>query len=98
MRLDKFLWFARLAKTRSVAQELIDTARLRIDGRVVERAAASVRVGDTLTFAMHGNVRVVRILALPVRRGPASEARRCYDDLAPLSPKNENVSHQAEDD
>lgn len=89
MRLDKYLWFARLAKTRGFAQEVAEARHLRIDGRVVDKAAAPVRVGNVLTFPLHGHVRVIRIEALPARRGPASEARGCYTDLA------ENVSQQA---
>ncbi|WP_394653491.1 RNA-binding S4 domain-containing protein [uncultured Sphingomonas sp.] len=92
IRLDKFLWFVRLAKTRSFAQEVAEARHLRIDGRVIEKAAACVRVGNTLTFPLHGRVRVIRVLALPVRRGPAPEAQACYADLA------ENVSQQAPGD
>jgi len=83
IRLDKFLWFARLTKSRTFAQEVAEARHLRIDGRVIDKAAAAVRVGDTLTFPMHGRVRVIRIAALPVRRGPAAEALSCYADLAP---------------
>lgn len=89
MRLDRFLWWARLAKTRSAAQAIAADGRLRIDGRLVDRAHAAVRVGDVLTYAAHGRVRVVRVAALPVRRGPAPEAQGCYADLAPA-----NVSQQ----
>ncbi|MGK6318952.1 RNA-binding S4 domain-containing protein [Sphingomonas sp. DT-204] len=81
MRLDKYLWFTRLARTRSFAQEVAEARHLRIDGRVVEKAAAQVRVGNVLTFPLHGRVRVIRIEALPARRGPASEAQGCYTDL-----------------
>jgi ribosome-associated heat shock protein Hsp15 len=81
MRLDRFLWFARLAKTRTVAQAIAADGRLRIDGRAVGRAHAAVRVGNVLTFVGNGTVRVVRIAALPLRRGPAPEARACYDDI-----------------
>lgn len=83
LRLDKFLWFARLAKTRSFAQEVADEGRVRIDGRTVDRAHVAVRVGNVLSFPLHGRVRVVRVEALPVRRGPSSEAQRCYSDLSP---------------
>lgn len=83
LRLDKFLWFARLAKTRSFAQEVAETGHLRIGGRVVDRSHAAVRVGDVLTFPLQGKVRVIRVAALPSRRGPASEARLCYADLSP---------------
>jgi ribosome-associated heat shock protein Hsp15 len=75
LRLDKFLWFARIVKTRSLAQSLAEQGRLRIGGRVVDRAHASVRIGDVLSFAVHGRVRVLRIEALPGRRGPPAEAR-----------------------
>ena len=81
MRLDRFLWFVRLAKTRDAAQALASEGRLRIDGRVVDRAHAPVRVGNVLTFAHHGRVRVLRVEALPARRGPAPEAQACYQEL-----------------
>jgi len=83
LRLDKYLWFARLAKTRSFAQDVAAAGHLRISGRTVDRAHALVRVGDVLSFPLHGRVRVIRIEALPARRGPAVEARRCYSDLSP---------------
>lgn len=83
LRLDKFLWFARLAKTRSFAQEVAEAGHMRISGRVVDRAHAPVRVGDVLSFPLHGRVRVIRVEALPVRRGPAAAARLCYCDLSP---------------
>jgi ribosome-associated heat shock protein Hsp15 len=80
LRLDKFLWFARIVKTRAQAQALAGDGRLRIDGRVVDRAHAPVRVGDVLSFALRGEVRVLRIEALPARRGPAPEARALYSE------------------
>ena len=84
LRLDKFLWFVRLAKTRSFAQEVAEKGRLRISGRVIDRAHAPVRVGDVLSFPLHGRVRVIRVLALPARRGPPAEAQECYEDLSPV--------------
>jgi ribosome-associated heat shock protein Hsp15 len=81
VRLDKFLWFARIVKTRALAQELVEKGRMRLSGRVVERAAAPVRVGDVLSFALRGNVRVIRVEALPIRRGPPAEARAFYSEL-----------------
>ena len=83
LRLDKFLWFARLVKTRSFAQEVAEAGHMRIDGRTVDRAHAPVRVGNVLSFPLQGRVRVIRVAALPARRGPASEARMCYEDLSP---------------
>ncbi|QDZ08544.1 RNA-binding S4 domain-containing protein [Sphingomonas panacisoli] len=84
MRLDKFLWFARIVKTRSFAQAMAEQGHLRIDGRPIDRAAAPVRIGNILTFATHrGEVRTIRIEALPVRRGPPTEASACFQDLTP---------------
>jgi ribosome-associated heat shock protein Hsp15 len=81
LRLDKFLWFARIVKTRALAQQMAEQGRLRIGGRLVDRAHAPVRVGDVLSFALRGAVRVIRIDALPARRGPPAEARSLYSDV-----------------
>ena len=81
MRLDRFLWFARITKTRSAAQAMASDGHLRLDGRAVDRAATPVRAGNILTLAQHGRVRVLRIEALPARRGPSAEARGCYEEL-----------------
>ncbi|GAA4215507.1 hypothetical protein GCM10022253_10210 [Sphingomonas endophytica] len=86
MRLDRYLWFARLAKTRDVAQALACDGHFRIDGRAVDRAHAPVRVGNILTFFHAGRVRVLRVEALPARRGPAPEAQGCYQELALSGP------------
>ena len=81
LRLDKFLWFARIVKTRALAQAMAEDGRLRLNGRVVDKAHAIVRVGDILGFARQGAVRVLKIEALPVRRGPPAEARALYSEL-----------------
>jgi ribosome-associated heat shock protein Hsp15 len=93
MRLDRFLWFARLAKTRGAAQAIATNHRLRINGRPIDRAHVAVRVGNVLTFLSNSTVRVIRIEALPLRRGPAPEARTCYTELT--ESLFENVSQQA---
>ena len=98
MRLDRFLWWVRIAKTRPVAQAIAADGHLRLDGRPVDRAHVAVRVGNILTFAAHGRVRVIRVAALPVRRGPAAEAQGCYEDLtegASAISDGANVSQQA---
>jgi ribosome-associated heat shock protein Hsp15 len=81
LRLDKFLWFARIVKTRGAAQALAEEGRIRLAGRVIDRAHAPVRVGDVLSFAQRGQVRVLRVEALPARRGPPAEARALYSEL-----------------
>lgn len=91
LRLDKFLWFARIVKTRALAQQLAEGGRLRIDGRVVDRAHAPVRVGDVLSFAVRGQVRVLRVEALPTRRGPPAEARALYSSLDEPAASNDEL-------
>jgi ribosome-associated heat shock protein Hsp15 len=81
LRLDKFLWFARIVKTRALAQQLAEEGRIRIAGRLVDRAHAPVRVGDVLSFAQRGAVRVLKVEALPARRGPPAEARALYREM-----------------
>lgn len=87
LRLDKFLWFARIVKTRALAQAMAEQGRLRLNGRVIDRAHAPVRPGDVLSFAQRGTIRVLRVEALPARRGPPAEARALYSDVpeAPLT-------------
>lgn len=79
LRLDKWLWMARFCRTRALAQGFAGKGRIRLNGRVVEKPHALVRPGDVLTLPLPGGVRVIRILALPVRRGPAPEAQAGYE-------------------
>ncbi len=81
LRLDKFLWFARIVKTRTLAQQLAEQGRLRLNGRRVDKPHAPVRPGDVLSFARQGEVRVLKVEALPIRRGPPVEARNLYSEL-----------------
>jgi ribosome-associated heat shock protein Hsp15 len=81
IRLDQFLCFARFAKTRSIAQALVGQGHIRVDGRPVSKSSTQVRVGSVLGVPIAGHVRVVRVEALPDRRGPAPDARTCYTDL-----------------
>ncbi len=80
LRIDKFLWFARIVKTRSLAQQLAEQGRIRLSGRLIDRAHAPVKIGDVLSFAVHGKVRVIKIDAIPSRRGPPAEARALYTE------------------
>lgn len=82
MRIDKFLWFARIARNRSQAQAMAEQGIMRLNGRRIDRAHSPARVGDLVTLAQGDRIRVVRILALPARRGPAPEAMACYEELA----------------
>jgi ribosome-associated heat shock protein Hsp15 len=81
LRLDKWLWQARFFKTRAVAAQLIGKGRLRINQTIVTKAHHRVRRGDVLTFPQGHTVRVVRVVELGSRRGPASEAQTLYEDV-----------------
>ncbi len=86
LRLDKLLWFLRLAPTRALAQERIATAHIRLNGRRIERSAQAIHIGDVLTLPAGERVQVIEIVALPVRRGAAPEAQACYRKLDALAP------------
>jgi ribosome-associated heat shock protein Hsp15 len=81
VRIDRYLFFIRLLKSRTLAQGLIDAGHVRIDGRRVQKSSEEVRVGSVIALPLHDKVRVLRVLALPQRRGPAPEARACYQEL-----------------
>jgi ribosome-associated heat shock protein Hsp15 len=83
LRLDKWLWYTRFLKSRSLAAKLCATGRVRISGRVVTKAHQPVRVGDVLTFPLGPHIRVIEVKALGLRRGPSAEARLLYSDLSP---------------
>ena len=82
-RLDKWLWFARFFKSRTLASRFCASGKLRINGTSVSKAHHGIRLGDVLTFPKGPHIRVIEVRDLGVRRGPAVEARTLYDDLEP---------------
>jgi ribosome-associated heat shock protein Hsp15 len=80
-RLDKWLWFARVVKSRTVATQLVSDGHVRLNGRRINVPARLVQPGDVLTIALEHQVRVLRILAGGERRGPFEEARHLFEDL-----------------
>lgn len=81
-RLDKYLWFARMARTRAAAAGLVTGGHVRLNGRKVDQPSRSVTIGDVLTVSLSRDVRVLRILAFAERRGPYEEACKLYEDLS----------------
>lgn len=81
LRLDKWLWQARFFKSRGLAAELIEAGHVRVNGTRVTRPSRDVGAGDTLTFPQGNRIRLVRVLSLGQRRGPAPEAQGLYLDL-----------------
>jgi ribosome-associated heat shock protein Hsp15 len=81
VRIDRYLHCIRLVKSQTLAQSVIDTGHVRIDGRRVEKSSEDVRIGSVVALPLHGRVRVLRVLALPERRGPPAEARTFYEEV-----------------
>jgi ribosome-associated heat shock protein Hsp15 len=81
LRLDRYLFFIRLVKSRTLAQGLIEAGHVRLDGKRVAKAAEEVRVGSVISLPLRAQVKVLRVTSLPVRRGPAAEARLAYEEI-----------------
>lgn len=86
LRLDKWLWHARFFRARGDAADAVSDGKVRLNGQRTLKPGHAVAVGDVLTFVQAGRVRVVRVLALAERRGPASEAELIYEDLDATKP------------
>ena len=88
-RLDKWLWFARIVKSRTLAQKVIESGAVRVDGNRVNAPDYRIAPGMVLTLNVHDRLRILKILDEGTRRGPAAEAVLLYDDLSPaLPPRN----------
>jgi ribosome-associated heat shock protein Hsp15 len=85
-RLDKWLYCARLAKTRTGAARLIEEGKVRVNGVRTLKPSRLVLPGNVVTAMPSGRLRVVRVVAAGTRRGPASAARALYEDLTPQVP------------
>ena len=89
LRLDKWLWHARFFKTRTLAAKQVSAGSVRVNSVRASKPAQTVSPDDVLTFAQGRQIRVVRVVALGTRRGPASEAQELYEDLTPPEEKPE---------
>ena len=90
-RLDKWLWQARFFKTRGLSAKLVSGGHVRVNSTKVAKPAHSVGPGDVLTFLQGRHIRVIRILGLPKRRGPAAEAQELYEDLDPPDTREREI-------
>lgn len=95
-RLDKFLFYSRALKSRTLAQKVIETGAIRVNSERTDRSDHKVGAGDVLTMSLHNRIVVWRILDCGTRRGPASEAQGLYEDLSPPAlPKAELSPYEA---
>lgn len=91
IRCDKWLWYARFFKTRTLCASLISKGELRVNGQKISKASTSIGPGDVLTFMQGDRVRVVELLAIGTRRGPATEAQALYNDMSPQPVLKEKI-------
>ncbi|MDB4052898.1 RNA-binding S4 domain-containing protein [Octadecabacter sp.] len=95
IRIDKWLWHARFFKSRGLAADLVKSGRLRVEGTPVSKPSRAIAAGVVLTFPKEDEVRVVKVLGLGVRRGPAPEAQALYEDLTPArEPRFNPLEHR----
>lgn len=87
IRVDRWLWFARFFKSRSLAAKLVQGRKVRLNSVVIAKPSVSVKAGDVLTFPQGKDIRVIKIINIGSRRGPAPEAQGLYEDLAPKEDK-----------
>jgi ribosome-associated heat shock protein Hsp15 len=82
-RIDKWLWHARVVRTRSAAAALAESGHVRLNSQRVSASSQAVRAGDVVTIALDRTVRVLKVMGFAERRGGAIEGRALYEDLAP---------------
>ena len=84
LRLDIYLYYIRIFKSRSIATKFILTNRLRISGQVTQKPHKMISVGDVLTMTINDNIKILKVLDIPSRRGPYPESLNFYEDITPI--------------
>ena len=95
LRADKWLWYARVYKTRTLASTSIKTGKVRVNQEKISSPSRAVSPGDVFTVTLGRQIKVLKVLELGSRRGPASEAQQLYEDLSPPPPKKDNTPRPA---
>ena len=92
LRLDIYLYYIRIFKSRSIATKFVLTNRLRISGQVTQKPHKMISIGDVLTITINDNIKILKVLDIPNRRGPYSESLNFYEDITPIEniPKKES--------
>lgn len=80
-RIDQWLWFARIVKSRTLGQALVERGKVRVNRLRIDKASTAVKAGDVLTMSMGPRVRVFEVVGIGVRRGPAIEAQQLYREI-----------------
>ena len=84
LRLDIYLYYIRIFKSRSIATKFVSNNRLRISGQVTQKPHKMISIGDVLTITINDNIKLLKVLAIPNRRGPYSESLNFYEDITPI--------------
>jgi ribosome-associated heat shock protein Hsp15 len=94
IRLDIYLYYIRIFKSRSIATKFVSTNRLRISGQVTQKPHKMISIGDVLTISINDNIKILKVLDIPNRRGPYSESLNFYENITPIEniPKKESIN------
>ena len=96
LRIDKWLWYARFFKSRTLATRLCASGKLVLGNQFIRKGHATLKVGDKLTFPKNDDIRVIKVVSLSTRRDPASEAVTLYEDLQPPQPAEKKRARRKE--
>ena len=96
IRLDTWLWYARFYKSRSLSSKAILSGKLRVNSDKIIKPASKVKINDVLTINHANMVRIIKVQSLGVRRGPANEAQKLYEDLSGDTKGASNIKHVSE--
>ena len=94
LRLDIYLYYIRIFKSRSIATKFVSNNRLRISGQVTQKPHKMISIGDVLTITINDNIKVLKVLNIPNRRGPYSESLNFYEDITPIESAPKKESHK----
>ena len=84
LRLDTYLYYIRIFKSRRLATKFVSSNRLRISGQVTQKSHKLISIGDVLTMTINDNIKILKVMDIPKRRGPYSEALNFYEDITPI--------------
>ena len=94
LRLDIYLYYIRIFKSRSIATKFVSNNRLRISGQLTQKPHKMISIGDVLTITINDNIKVLKVLNIPNRRGPYSESLNFYEDITPIESVPKKESHK----
>ena len=92
IRLDLYLFYIRIFKSRNLATKFIISNRLRISGQVTQKPHKLISIGDILSLPIQDYVKILKVVNIPKRRGPFSEALNYYEDITPLKTQENKVN------